>query len=48
MRARQLQLQLELREGDELREILSGTMTVAEVTNDELQQVRNGPTPTLP
>jgi hypothetical protein len=48
VRARQLQLQLELREGDELREILSGTMTVAEVTNDELQQVRNGPTPTLP
>lgn len=35
-----LQLQLELREGDELREILSGTMTVAEVTNDELQQAK--------
>ena len=33
-----LQLQMELREGEQLREILSGTLTVAEVTNDELQQ----------
>jgi len=35
-----LKLELELREGDELREILTGTITVADVTNDELQQAK--------
>ena len=38
--ATQLKLELELREGDDLREILTGTLTVADVTNDELQQAK--------
>ena len=36
----QLKLELELREGEELREILTGSYAVSDVTNDELQQAK--------